>query len=96
MDAPFSVYGLGRADFSVTVMAVLGDCGTSRYTVPLFSFVSAGGSIYCVRVSARLRVERRWLRGGIARLKGLETLRFEEEARHSDRYEQIDCVFGVG
>jgi hypothetical protein len=39
---------------------------------------------------------RRWLGGGIARLKGLETLRFEEEARHSEQYEAIDWVFGTG
>jgi hypothetical protein len=45
-------------------------------------------------VSARSRVECRWLGGGIARLKGLETLRFEDEARHSDRYEERD--YGIG
>jgi len=56
----------------------------------------SGGSRYCVGVSARSCVERRWLRGGIARLKGLETLRFEDDVRHSDWQDENDWICGAG
>lgn len=51
------------------------DLGISRYGVPFFSLEGSGGSRYCVGVSLRWYVERRWLGGGMARPYAFEMLR---------------------
>jgi hypothetical protein len=52
--------------------------------VPFFEEGRAGGSRYGVGVSARWLVKQGCVRGGIVRLQGLETLRWDGEVGRSD------------
>lgn len=70
LDAPLSVY---RLACSVTTIVAV---GISRYGVLFFALGWPGGSRYCVGVSARWYVVRRWERWRMARLYGFETLRY--------------------
>jgi hypothetical protein len=68
-ELPLSVEGFERW-FTTMV-----DLGISRYGVPFFSPDDSGGSRYCVGVSLRWYIERRWLGGGMARPYAFEISR---------------------
>jgi hypothetical protein len=67
--SPSRIYGFARS--FTTIVAF----GIDRYGVPFFSLASSGGSRYCVGVSLRWYVERRWLGGGIVRPYAFAMLR---------------------
>lgn len=81
LDAPLSVY---RLACSVTTIVAV---GISKYGVPFFAPGWSGGSRYCVGVSARWYVVRRWERWGMARLYVFERLRCCSGDWESERLE---------